>query len=129
MIQPDPQPETLIVIGIFLVSYILLLVRKTLQAKLDLYDLFHLSMVAVLPAAFVFFPRLAYAASDLTGVAFPFVLLYGSLFLVVFIFMHRLSVQNHRLQQRTRVLVQELGLLREEMLRTKDPVSAPARGE
>ena len=69
----------------------LVLLRKTMQGKFDLYDFLMLSMVAIIPAGFTLFPTLAYLVSHLTGVVFPFVVMFGALFLVVFVFMHNMT--------------------------------------
>ncbi len=121
MTQHLATTQSLIVTGIFLFFYIGFLLRKAINGRLDLYDLIFLSAVAVLPAAFLFFPGLALAVSQLLGVAFPFVALFSILFALIFIFMHRLTVQNDLLQQRTRVLVQEIGLLQQKLGQAASP--------
>ncbi|MBY9027896.1 hypothetical protein K7459_30020, partial [Pseudomonas fluorescens] len=55
-----PSPETVVVISAFALIYMLVLLRKTLQGKFDLYDFMMLSMVAIIPAGFALFPNLAY---------------------------------------------------------------------
>ncbi len=118
MTQHFATTQSLVVTGIFLLLYIGFLLHKTINGRLDLYDLVFLSAVAVLPAAFLFLPNLALAVSRLFGVAFPFVALFSILFVLIFIFMHRLTVQNDFLQRRTRLLVQEIGLLQQELDQT-----------
>ena len=106
-----PSAETVAVISVFALIYMLVLLRKTLQGKFDLYDFLMLSMVAIIPAGFALFPKLAYLISHLTGVVFPFVVMFGALFLVVFAFMHNITQRLHRLERQNWTLIQEQSLL------------------
>lgn len=106
-----PSIETVAVISAFAFIYMLVLLRKTLQGKFDLYDFLMLSMVAIIPAGFALFPKLAYLVSHLTGVVFPFVVMFGALFLVVFAFMHNITARLHRLERQNWALIQEQSLL------------------
>ena len=74
-----------------------------------------LSMVAVVPTIFVFWPNIAYWLADFVGVAFPFVIMFGALFLIVFLFVHRLTAKLHKLESDNRLLIQEVGILRMEL--------------
>jgi hypothetical protein len=106
-----PSAETVAIISGFAFIYMLVLLRKTLQGKFDLYDFLVLSTVAILPAGFALFPRLAYLISHLTGVVFPFVVMFGALFLVVFVFMHNITERLHKLERQNWALIQEQSLL------------------
>jgi hypothetical protein len=110
---------TVIVISAFAFVYMLILLRKTLQGKFDLYDFLMLSMVAIVPAGFALFPKLGYLLSQLSGVGFPFVLMFGVLFLVVFVFMHNITARLHKLERQNWALIQEQSLLSLE-LKTKE---------
>ncbi|QAU48601.1 DUF2304 domain-containing protein [Bradyrhizobium guangzhouense] len=110
-----PSPATVVVISAFALVYMLMLLRKTLQGKFDLYDFLMLSMVAIVPAGFALFPTLAYLISHLTGVVFPFVVMFGGLFLVVFAFLHTMTARLHRLERQNCALIQELSLLAVEL--------------
>ena len=68
---------------------------------------------------FVFLPRVADLVGNFAGVAFPFVVMFGALFFVVFAILHRMTIEMHNAQKCNRLLVQELSLLREELERTK----------
>ena len=72
-----------------------------------------LSAVALVPAFFVLFPSITHSLTDMMGVAFPFVMLFGILLAVLFIFIHRLTAKLHRLEQDNYLLVQELSLLKQ----------------
>ncbi|GLR88766.1 DUF2304 domain-containing protein [Bradyrhizobium iriomotense] len=114
-----PSAETVVIISGFAFIYMLALLRKTLKGKFDLYDFLMLSMVAILPAGFALFPSLAYLISHLTGVVFPFVVMFGALFLVVFVFMHNMTERLHKLEQQNWSLIQEQSLLALELKRQK----------
>ena len=101
--------------SVFLAIYLPMLVAKTIRKSIDLYDLFLLSMVAVGPSSFLFFPAQTIKLSHLLGVHFPFVLLFGFLFFVVFLFLHRSVVTSKAHERRIVSLVQEVGLLTREM--------------
>ena len=116
-----PTQQTLIVVGVFTIGYLAFLLHRTLRQKLDLYDLFMLSTVAVLPAVFAFFPATAGWIAELAGVAFPFVVMFGLLLAVLFMLVHRLTAEFYRLDEQNRALAQELSLLHLE-------VRAAARG-
>ena len=111
----SPSIQTLGLIAIFALLYLFAIFRKTAHRKLDLYDLFMLSMVAVIPAFFVFLPSAATMLADLTGVAFPFVIMFGALFAILFIFVHRLTSKMHKVENDSRLLIQEISMLRQQI--------------
>jgi len=111
--MPTTSLHTLIFVATFACWYLFFTARKTARQQLDLYDLVMLSMVAVIPALFVFFPDLAYNLANIAGVGFPFVIMFGALFAVLFIFVHRLTVKLHRLENDNRLLIQEVSLLKQ----------------
>ena len=115
-----PNTVTVVVISAFAFVYMLILLRKTLAGKFDLYDFLMLSMVAIIPAGFALFPRLAYSLTQLSGVAFPFVVMFGVLFLVVFIFMHNMTARLHKLERQNWALIQEQSLLTLELKTKKE---------
>ncbi len=84
-----------------------------------------LSMVAIVPLIFVVFPGLAEFVSRLTGVAFPFIIMFATLFLVVFVFMHRMTARLHRLERQNSTLLQELSLLALDLDQTNRGRAAP----
>jgi len=105
--------NTIILIALFAVVYLTLILRKTARAQLDLYDLAMLSAVAVIPVIFAIIPGFDAFVARVTGVTFPFVVLFGVLLGIVFLFIHRLTVRLHTLENDRRLLVQELSLLRQ----------------
>ena len=108
--------NTLIAVGLFALPYLALVARKTARQQLDLYDFVMLSTVAVVPAVFVFWPGLAYWLAEIAGVAFPFVIMFGALFLILFLFVYRMTAKMHRLERDNLLLIQEISLLRLELV-------------
>ena len=105
--------KTVIFISIFAIGYMFFIICKTARHQLDIYDLVMLSTVAIVPIVFVAFPQFGYWLAIIAGVGFPFVVMFGMLFAILFIFIHRLTVKIHRLESDNRLLVQELSLLRQ----------------
>lgn len=105
--------KTIILIALFAIGYMFFIIRKTARRQLDLYDLAMLSTVAIIPGAFVAFPNLAYWLANIAGVEFPFVVMFGMLFAILFVFIHRLTVKLHRMESDARLLIQEVSLLKQ----------------
>jgi hypothetical protein len=110
-----PKLQTVLFVMAFVLVYLSVLFWKTVKGSMDLYDFFMLSTVAILPAALVLFPIFTNAISQWIGVAFPFVVMFGGLFSVIFVFLHRTTEKVHHLEKRTRLLVQENALLRQQI--------------
>lgn len=107
--------NTQIVIALFAIIYIIFLAVKTVKHQIDLYDFVMLSAVAMVPVGFAFYSKLAYWLAEQIGVAFPFVLMFGFLFFIIFIFVYRLTIKIHRLEKSNLQAVQEIGLLSVEL--------------
>jgi len=104
--------QTVIVVSIFALCYLYFAIRETARQQLDIYDLIMLSAVAIIPWAFVLFPLFAEWTASVSGVAFPFVIMFGLLFAILFTFIHRLTVKIHRLESNNRLLIQELSIMK-----------------
>jgi hypothetical protein len=109
----QPNPQTVLVIAAFCLVYLAFLLRRTVAGRLDLYDFLSLSAVAVVPTAFVFFPSFAQAVGTLVGVEFSFVAMFGGLFVVLFMSIHKLTINVHELEVQNRELIQAMALLEE----------------
>ncbi|MBU3948472.1 MAG: DUF2304 domain-containing protein [Proteobacteria bacterium] len=107
--------KTYVLVASVALVYMIFIAIKTARQQLDFYDLIMLSMVAFVPAIFTFWPSFAYWIADLAGVAFPFVIMFGALFIILFLFVHRLTIKIHKLEMDNRLLIQETGLLRHEI--------------
>ena len=116
--------NTYLFIALFAAAYLTFIARKTARQELDLYDFVMLSMVAVVPAAFTFCPWIAFWVAGIVGVAFPFVAMFGALFLILFLFVHRLTMQVHKLEKNNHLLIQEVGLLRHELSSRVNPTKS-----
>ena len=112
--------QTLISVAAFALGYMFVMVRKTARHELDIYDLVMLSSVAIVPSVFVAFPDVAFLLAKLAGVEFPFVVMFGMLFAILFTFVHRLTVKLHRLESDNRLLVQEVSLLKQNIEQPAD---------
>jgi hypothetical protein len=95
---------------------------------MDLFDSVMLALAAILPSIFVFFPGPVVALARLIGVGIPFAILFGALFVVVFVYLHSLVLRINRQQQTIVTLVQDAGLLREALERVT-PARAEAGGD
>jgi len=107
--------NTYLFIAFFVVAYLIFVIRKTARQQMDLYDFVMLSMVAVIPAVFTFLPNFADWVASLFGVAFPFIVMFGALFLILFLFVHRLTIKVHTLERDNRLLIQEVSLLQQDI--------------
>jgi hypothetical protein len=105
--------KTIIIVTLFASGYMFFIIRKTARDQLDLYDLVMLCAVAIIPTAFTIFPQFANLLAVITGVLFPFVVMFGILLAILFVFIHRLTVKIHRLESDSRLLLQELSLLKQ----------------
>ena len=121
--------KTIILVTSFISGYMFSIIRKTARRQLDLYDLIMLSTVAIIPGAFAISPRFADWVADITGVGFPFVVMFGVLFAILFIFIHRLTVKIHRLESESCLLLQELSLLKQAVEYTNDKKNRVAQAE
>jgi len=116
-----PSLHTILLIGVFAAWYLIFIARETARQRLDLYDFAMLSTVAVIPLGVVIFPQAAVRLAEIAGVGFPFVVMFGVLFAILFIFIHRLTVKIHRLENDNRLLIQELSLQRQAAEKTRTP--------
>lgn len=107
-----PTFQTKLLLVLFFIVYIGYLTRSAARNHIDIYDYFALSCVALLPLTFGLLPEVVYLISDWMGVAFPFVVLFGALFVVIFAYLHRLLTQLNRQMQINKHLIQEISLLK-----------------
>lgn len=112
LLSPLPALQTKLALVVFFLAYMAFLTRSAARHRIDIYDYLALSCVAMLPLFFGLFPETTLRLSHLLGVEFPFVVLFGLLFLAVFAYLHHLL---NRLNAQTILnakLVQELSLLK-----------------
>ncbi|HAW49543.1 TPA: DUF2304 domain-containing protein [bacterium] len=115
-----PTIQTTIFISLFLVVYLVVLLKNTIKNAIDLYDFLLLSSVAIIPSIFVLFPKFSEFLARLFGVAFPFVVLFSLLLLIIFVYLYRLVVKINNLNNKNILLIQELALLSKKILEKKN---------
>lgn len=109
--------HTVAIIVLFALCYLSFTAYETAKQKLDIYDLIMLSAVAIIPLIFVLFPMFSDWVAKISGVAFPFVVMFGLLFVILFIFIHRLTAKIHRLEYCNRLLIQEVSLMKAALIK------------
>lgn len=114
MVTYIPTINTIIFLVAFVVLFLGYLLRMAIKNKLDLLDFLMLSTVAILPTFFVVFPGFVSQISTWAGVAFPFLLLFGGLFLIVFLMLFNLIIQTKKLRDQSVSLAQEMALARKQ---------------
>lgn len=110
-----PSLQTVVFISVFLLVYLVVLLKNAIKNTIDLYDLLILSSIAIAPSIFVFFPNIVVRIARLVGVTFPFLLLFGFLFFIVFVYLYRIVVKINNHNNMNKLLVQELSLLRQKL--------------
>ncbi len=108
----QPNVQTVIFVVLFLVVYEVALIFKTLKHAIDLYDFLFFSSLALAPAFVVVFPGVSSRLAQWAGVRFPMVLLFGGLFLLVFLYLYRILIRLREQERRLTRLAQELALSR-----------------
>ena len=103
------KPQIILVVGSII--YTLVLLRSTIRQKIELYDFVHLSSLVLIPSIFVIFPEIGIRLTSFLGVAFPFVILFSTLFVELFFLQHRNAIKLHRLEKVNRRLVQTLAII------------------
>lgn len=100
-----------LVLFCFGLSFFLYLLIRSSKEKLDVADFLALSAVGLLPA-FSLSPLGSRLIIQLTGVKYPFVVLYGLLFLIINLYVYRIVRRLHQLEQRLVRLAQEIAIIR-----------------
>ena len=97
----------LLTITVFGFIYLTVIIRNINKGRYDLYDFFFLSSVVSIPFIFLAFPNLMQNLAFHLDVEFPFVIMFGVIFLVVFVYLHRLIGILNKLDYRVRTLAQK----------------------
>ena len=105
------NPSTIVFVALFFFLYGGYFFHKVMQRKLDVYDFFMLSTVGLIPTCFVLFPGVVLGATHLIGIKFPFLLLFGALFVILFIISYSVIRRVNTLSQKLINVVQEVGIL------------------
>ena len=115
-----PTFQTIIFLSFFIVIYLFVLLRNTIKNALDLYDFLLLSSVAIIPLFYILTPEFVVFLARLTGVSFSFLLLFGSLFVITFVYLYRVNLKLNEQHQKIILLTQEVGLLRQALVQQKE---------
>ena len=106
-----PSIHLFTIILIFGVAYTYHVVQKLRCREVDLYDFVLLLSVAAIPLLFAGWPNFTAFVGDVFGVALPLTVMFGLLFVSVFIILHRSLSRIHRLEMRVIALTQEVALI------------------
>lgn len=107
---PVLHPQTVLFLFVFFVGYVVYLLRKAAKNQVDVFDFVWLSAVGVVPILFISFPFAVIRLSELVGVKFPFVILFGILHFVTFIILISLVIRLKKQQSKLVEAVQNLSL-------------------
>ena len=111
MAEYSAPPQLVAIALAFGIAYTLYALRKLARRAIDLYDFLLLITLAVVPGAFILAPGFAMFVGRIAGVALPLSVMFGVLFVAVFILLHRSLGRIHRLETRLVTLTQEMALL------------------
>lgn len=103
--------STFIFTLIFSIAYYFYLWRKTVKEEFDIYDVLMLSMLGTVPGVFVYFPKYSYLIAETIGVEYPFVVMFGILFMVLFIMLIRVISIIHKISNDNIMLIQKIALI------------------
>lgn len=115
VLEGAPKLVTQLVIIIFFLGFLLFLIQKTIKASIDLFDLFFLVLLGLVPVGFGVFPNLGATLTRALGVSFPFVVLFGLLHLIMFIYITYLASRINKLRRNETKLVQKIALLENDL--------------
>lgn len=111
----QPTYETTVFIIGFFVIYVLLLLKRVVYKKVDLYDFFMLASLGAIPFTFVVFPTVVSRMAEIIGVEFPFLILFGGLSAMSFFMIYRLIRRINKMQREMTVLIQRVGIIRADL--------------
>jgi hypothetical protein len=106
-----PSTQLFAIILIFGATYTYHVVQKLRCREVDLYDFALLLSVAAIPLLFAGWPNFTGFVGEVFGVALPLTVMFGLLFVSVFVILHRSLSRIHRLETRVIALTQEIALI------------------
>ena len=92
------EPIVFLIVFSGLLSFLIFLFGQISRDKIDVFDALSISFVLLVPLVFLLFEGLFMRISDLIGVKFPFVMMFGLLFLISFFINFRLIVRINKLK-------------------------------
>ena len=107
----SPSVHLVAIVLVFGVAYTYHVLQKLRCRDVDLYDFMLLLSVAAIPLLFVGWPGFTVFVGEVFGVALPLTVMFGLLFVSVFVILHRSLSRIHRLETRIIALTQEVALM------------------
>lgn len=111
--------SVLVVYGVCL-SYFVYLVRLVRRRQFNLLDFFFHSLICVVPPLYISFFEPISAALAFLGIQTPFLVLFGSFLVILFLYISRIVMLLHAQEKRQTRLIEELALLSYEKQRERD---------
>ncbi|MBF0280896.1 MAG: DUF2304 family protein, partial [SAR324 cluster bacterium] len=96
----QPTLHTIIFLSVFVCVYLFVLLRNTIKNSIDLTDFLLLSSVAVIPLFYILTPNFFVFLAKLIGVSFSFLILFGSLSVLAFVYLYRLNLKLNAQQKK-----------------------------
>lgn len=103
---------TIIFILVNFSLFVVFLLRRVSAELIDVFDALSVSAVFLIPLLFLLFEGVVIRLSDIIGVEFPFVIMFGVLFFLAFVMLSSLLVRVKVSESKVQRLIQELALLR-----------------
>lgn len=103
---------TKICLSIGSIFYLIFLLRRTINSRIDLFDFLYLTVIVIVPLAFSASETISSSITHLLGIKFPFVLLFGIIHGATYLYTIIQAGEVNKLKQRQLKLTQEVSLLR-----------------
>ena len=94
-------------------AYLFFLLRRTLNSRIDLFDLLYLIAVVAIPCLFAISDTFSNTLAEGLGIKYPFVLMFGLIHGATYLYTTVQAGEINRLKQKQLKLVQEVSLLRD----------------
>jgi hypothetical protein len=114
-----PGPQLLMFLAAFAGAYFLYVARKLRRRAVDLYDFPLLLALGIVPLLFAAWPPVQDFVRRFFGVALPLTVMFGLMFVAVFLILHRLISRVNALESKLTRAVQEIGLLDQQLRAAK----------
>ena len=115
--------NTMIFVTIFIFCYLTYVLLKIRNNKIDIIDAIFLSTIVIFPALFTYFPFIFQIISNVIGVKFPFIILFGLFIFLIFIQIHRIAEKLNQLKMQNIKLIQEFSIIKNQLSKKKDEES------
>ena len=103
----EVNQSTQLFIAFFSLIVILFFLWELAMLKIELSDFLFLSSLSILPSIFGFFPIFTKNMASFLGIEFPFLLLFGSLVLILFMVVYRLIKKIRNLEKEFKTMLMD----------------------